>query len=351
MKRFTAHQLAQHCHAELIGSAELQIRSVGTLERAEADQVSFFSNPKLRQLLADCQAGLMILKPSDRKHWDGAALVVDDPYLAFAKISQLLDSTPATASGIHATAHIDPTAILGNHIHIGPYAVVGAGVVLGDGVQLGAHCFIGEHAKIGADSRLWPQVTVYHRVEIGSRCIIHSGAVLGADGFGFANEAGRWIKIPQVGTVLLGDDCEVGAQTCIDRGAIEDTVIGNNVIIDNLCQIAHNVRIGDHTAIAGSSSIAGSTVVGRYCVIGGAAAINGHIEICDGAHISGMAMVIKPVTEKGVYTSGIPATTNAEWRKNTARLRKIEPLYQRVKALEQQVQDLTDPNPVDALEP
>jgi UDP-3-O-[3-hydroxymyristoyl] glucosamine N-acyltransferase len=178
---------------------------------------------------------------------------------------------------------------------------------------------------------------VYHRVSIGKRCIVHSGAVIGADGFGFANERGTWVKIPQTGTVTIGDDCEIGANTTIDRGAIEDTVIGSNVIIDNQCQIAHNVRIGDHTAIAGCTVVAGSTKIGRYCIIGGAAVLNGHIEICDGAHISGMAMVMKPITEKGVYTSGIPATTNAEWRKNTVKLRQIDQLYQRVKQLEHQL--------------
>jgi UDP-3-O-[3-hydroxymyristoyl] glucosamine N-acyltransferase len=347
MKRWTSRQLAQHVNAELIGSEELEITSVGTLELATADQVSFLSNPKLRHLLADCQAGLMLLKASDRDHWAGAALVVDDPYVAFAKIAQLLDSTPAVAYGIHPTAQVDPSAKLGKDVQIGPYAVVAAGAELGDGVQLGAQCYIGENARIGAGSRLWAHVTLYHRVQIGQRCIIHSGAVLGADGFGFANEAGRWLKIPQVGTVIVGDDCDIGAQTCIDRGAIENTVIGNNVIIDNLCQIGHNVRIGDYTAMAGCSTIAGSTNIGRYCIIGGAAVINGHIDICDGAQISGMAMLMKPVTEKGVYTSGIPATTNAEWRKNTARLRKIDQLYQRVKELEQQMQDLTEVLPSD----
>jgi UDP-3-O-[3-hydroxymyristoyl] glucosamine N-acyltransferase len=347
MKRWTSLQLAQHVNAELIGSEELEITSVGTLELATADQVSFLSNPKLRHLLTNCQAGLMLLKANDRDHWAGAALVVDDPYVAFAKIAQLLDSTPAPAYGIHPTAQVDPSAKLGKDVQIGPYAVVAAGAELGDGVQLGAQCYIGENARIGAGCRLWAHVTLYHRVQIGQRCIIHSGAVLGADGFGFANDAGRWLKIPQVGTVIVGDDCDIGAQTCIDRGAIENTVIGNNVIIDNLCQIGHNVRIGDFTAMAGCTTIAGSTNIGRYCIIGGAAVINGHIDICDGAQISGMAMLMKPVTEKGVYTSGIPATTNAEWRKNTARLRKIDQLYQRVKELEQQMQDLAEILPSD----
>ncbi|MEE2024594.1 UDP-3-O-(3-hydroxymyristoyl)glucosamine N-acyltransferase [Alkalimonas mucilaginosa] len=337
MMRWTALQLAQHLDAELIGSEEQEISSVGTLERARADQVSFLSNPKLKHLLADCQAGLLLLRAEDKALWSGAALLVADPYVAFAKIAQLLDSTPPAALGIHPTAQIDAGATLGKGVSVGPYAVVSAGAVIGDNVEIGSHCFIGEAATLGAGCRIWPNVSIYHRVELGQNCIVHSGAVLGADGFGFANERGRWLKIPQVGTVLIGDDCEIGAQTCIDRGALENTVIGNNVIIDNLCQVAHNVRIGDHTAIAGCTTIAGSATIGRYCIIGGAAVINGHIDICDGAQISGMAMLMKPVTEKGVYTSGIPATTNAEWRKNTARLRKIDQLYQRVKDLELQL--------------
>ncbi|MDP4528032.1 UDP-3-O-(3-hydroxymyristoyl)glucosamine N-acyltransferase [Alkalimonas delamerensis] len=345
MKAWTALQLAQHLDAELVGSESLEITGVGTLERARPDQVSFLSNPKLKHLLPACQAGLLLLRPDDKSLWSGAALLVADPYVAFAKLAQLLDSTPPAALGIHPSAQIDPSASLGKGVSIGPYAVISAGAVIGDNSEVGAHCFVGESAKLGEGCRIWPNVTIYHRVELGNHCIVHSGATLGADGFGFANEGGRWLKIPQVGTVLIGDDCEIGAQTCIDRGAIEDTVIGDNVIIDNLCQIAHNVRIGDHTAIAGCTTIAGSTTIGRYCIIGGAAVINGHIEICDGAQISGMAMLMKPVTEKGVYTSGIPATTNAEWRKNTARLRKIDQLYQRVKELEQRLDDvLTDSN-------
>src|SRR5690606_17122218 len=249
----------------------------------------------------------------------------------------LLDNTPATASGIHPTAVIDGSVVLGDNVAIGANAVISAGVRLGNNVQVGAGCFIGEQASIADNSRIWPNATVYHRVSIGQRCIIHSGAVLGADGFGFANERGSWLKIPQTGTVILGDDTEIGANTTIDRGAIEDTIIGNNVIIDNQCQIAHNVKIGDHTAIAGCTVVAGSTKIGRYCIIGGAVVINGHMEICDGANITGMAMVMKPITEKGIYSSGIPATTNQEWRKNTAKLRQIDQLYQRVKQLEKQL--------------
>ncbi|GGW51311.1 UDP-3-O-(3-hydroxymyristoyl)glucosamine N-acyltransferase [Alishewanella tabrizica] len=332
--------LAEKLNAELIGDAACGVSSVAPLEKAGAGQLSFLSNSKFRSYLAQSQASAVLIKADDQPFVAPGVnvLVVADPYVAFARVAQLFDTTPKSAyAGIHPTAVVDPTAQLAEGVAIGAKAVIAANAVIGVGVQIGAGCYIGEGAKIAANTRLWANVTVYHRVEIGERCIIQSGAVIGADGFGFANERGNWLKIPQTGTVIIGNDCEIGANTCIDRGALENTLIGHNVIIDNLCQIAHNVKIGDHTAMAGCSTIAGSTTIGRYCIIGGAAVINGHIEICDGAHISGMAMLMKPITEKGVYTSGLPATTNAEWRRNTAKLRQIDQLYQRVKQLEKQL--------------
>lgn len=332
--------LAEKLNAELTGDAACGVSAVASLEKAGPGQLSFLSNSKFRDYLAVCQASAVLVKASDVAFVAPGVniLVVADPYVAFAKAAQLLDNTPvAAALGIHPSAVIDSTAEVAADAAIGANVVVGAYAVIGAAAQIGAGCVIGAGAKIGAATRLWANVTVYHRVIVGQRCVVQSGAVLGADGFGFANERGNWLKIPQTGSVIIGDDCEIGANTCIDRGALENTIIGNNVIIDNLCQVAHNVKIGDHTAIAGSATIAGSTTIGRYCVIGGAAVINGHIEICDGAQISGMAMLMKPITEKGVYTSGLPATTNAEWRRNTAKLRQIEQLYQRVKKLEKQL--------------
>ena len=337
--------LAEKLNAELIGDAACGVSAVASLENAGAGQLSFLSNSKYRPYLAQSTASAVLVKVDDVPFVAPGVnvLVVADPYVAFAKAAQLLDTTPASARhGIHPTAVIDASASIAADAAIGAKAVISANAVIAAGAQIGAGCFIGEGAVIGANTKIWANVSVYHRVTIGERCVIQSGAVIGADGFGFANERGRWLKIPQTGAVRIGDDCEIGANTCIDRGAIEDTVIGNNVIIDNLCQIAHNVKIGDHTAMAGCTTIAGSTTIGRYCIIGGAAVINGHIEICDGAQISGMAMLMKPVTEKGVYTSGLPATTNAEWRRNTAKLRQIDQLYQRVKQLEKQLAGSSD---------
>lgn len=349
MAGYSLAALAERLNAQLIGDAQRHVTAIATLENASAGQISFLSNSKYRKFLAETRASAVLITADDVAFVAPGvnALVVKDPYVAFARVAQMLDTTPAAASNIHPTAVIDSTAVLGDKVAIGPGAVISAGAVLGNNVQIGAGCFIGEGASIGADCKLWANVTLYHAVRIGQRCTIHSGAVIGADGFGFANERGNWVKIPQTGTVVLGDDCEIGANTTIDRGAIENTVIGNNVIIDNQCQIAHNVQIGDHTAMAGCTVVAGSTKIGRYCIIGGAVVINGHIEICDGAHITGMAMVMKPITEKGVYSSGLPATSNQEWRKNTAKLRQIEQLYQRVKQLEQQLAVLATPTDMD----
>lgn len=349
MAGYSLETLAERFDAQLIGDSQCLVTAIATLQNAEAGQISFLSNSKYRKFLAETRASAVLITADDVAFVAPGvnALVVRDPYVAFARVAQMLDNTPAAANHIHPSAVIDSTAVLGDMVSIGPGAVISAGVVLGANVQIGAGCFIGENAHIGADSRVWANVTIYHAVRIGQRCIVHSGAVIGADGFGFANERGNWIKIPQTGTVELGDDCEIGANTTIDRGAIENTVIGNNVIIDNQCQIAHNVRIGDHTAMAACSVVAGSTKIGRYCIIGGAVCINGHIEICDGAQITGMAMVMKPITEKGVYSSGIPATSNQEWRKNTAKLRQIEQLFQRVKQLERQLATLAAPTDTD----
>ena len=339
MATFLLSELAEQVNAQLHGDAACSIAGIATLENAKPGQISFLSNSKYRKYLAETSASAVLIKQDDMPFLAPGvhALVCHDPYVAFAKVAQLLDTTPDAASSIHPSAVIDSTAKLGVNVAVGANAVVAANAQIADNVQIGAGCVIGEGAVIGEGCKLWANVTVYHRVRIGKRAVIHSGVVIGSDGFGFANERGNWIKIPQTGSVTIGDDCEIGANTTIDRGAIDDTELGNNVIIDNLCQIAHNVKIGDHTAMAGASIIAGSTKVGRYCIIGGGVCINGHIDICDGANITGMSMVMKPITEKGVYSSGIPATSNLEWRKNTAKLRQIEQLFQRVKQLETQL--------------
>jgi UDP-3-O-[3-hydroxymyristoyl] glucosamine N-acyltransferase len=222
-------------------------------------------------------------------------------------------------------------------VAIGANAVIESGVVLGDDVRIGPGCFVGKNTRLGARSRLWANVTLYHNVTMGTDCLVQSGTVIGADGFGYANERGEWIKIPQLGGVTIGNRVEIGACTTIDRGALEDTRIADNVIIDNQCQIAHNVEIGYGTAVAGSTVMAGSLKVGKYCIIGGASVFNGHMEICDQATVTGMAMVMRPITEPGVYSSGIPLQTNKEWRKTAARVMRIEEMHKRLSKLEKKL--------------
>ena len=308
MSGYLLSDLAERLDAQLIGDAACRIVAIATLESAGAGQLSFLSNSKYRKFLAETSAAAVLISADDVPFVAPGvnALVVKDPYVAFARVAQLLDTTPAAAEGIHPTAIIDSSATLGTNVSVGAGAVVSAGVIVADNVQIGAGCFIGEQAEIGNGTKLWANVTVYHRVRIGQRCIVHSGAVLGADGFGFANERGNWLKIPQTGTVRIGDDCEIGANTTIDRGAMDDTVVGEGTKIDNQVQIAHNVKIGRHCAIASGTGIAGSTKIGDGVQIGGASGVNGHITIGDGVQIAAMSGVVASIPAGARY-GGIPA--------------------------------------------
>ncbi|MBE2896694.1 UDP-3-O-(3-hydroxymyristoyl)glucosamine N-acyltransferase [Pasteurellaceae bacterium HPA106] len=338
MASFSLKQLAEHVKGRLRGDASAVITSIAPLERATADELSFITNAKYRELLAQSQAGCLLVKEDDvpfcAEHSN--LIVTQDPYVAYAKIAQLIDNTPQPADGIAESAVIAQSAVLGRDVSIGANAVIEDGVVLGDNVVIGAGCFVGQNARIGDSSKLWANVSVYHNVEIGQHCLIQSNTVIGGDGFGYANEQGKWVKIPQTGSVKIGNHVEIGACTCIDRGALDDTVIEDNVIIDNLCQIAHNVHIGTGTAVAGGVIMAGSLNVGRYCLIGGASVINGHMSICDGVTITGMGMVMRPIDKPGVYSSGIPLQTNKEWRKTAALTLNISDINRRLKSLEKE---------------
>ncbi|ACR68063.1 UDP-3-O-(3-hydroxymyristoyl)glucosamine N-acyltransferase [Edwardsiella ictaluri] len=329
--------LAQQLNADLHGDGDLVITGVASMHSAQANQITFLSNSRYREQLATSQAGAVVLTQADLEFCPQAALVVKNPYLTYAMMAQIMDTTPAPAIGIAPSASIDPTATLGNNVSIGANAVIEEGVELGEGAIIGAGCFIGKFAKIGAGTRLWANVSVYHQVEIGAHCLVQSGTVIGSDGFGYANERGNWVKIPQLGSVRIGDRVEIGACTTIDRGALDDTVIGSGVIIDNQCQIAHNVIIGDNTAVAGGVIMAGSLKIGRYCQIGGASVINGHMEICDRAVVTGMGMVMRPITEPGIYSSGIPLQPNKVWRKTAALVMNIDEINKRLKAVEKKV--------------
>ncbi|TMX10644.1 UDP-3-O-(3-hydroxymyristoyl)glucosamine N-acyltransferase [Aeromonas salmonicida subsp. achromogenes] len=334
---FTLAQLAQQLGSEIHGDGTLEIRKVATLEKAGEGDITFLSNKKYRHYLEQSKASAVLITEADLPFCPTNALVLKDPYVGFARVAQLLDTTPQPATDIHPSAVIAADVQLGERVAIGANAVIESGVVLGDDVRIGPGCFVGKNTRLGARSRLWANVTLYHNITMGSDCLVQSGTVIGADGFGYANERGEWIKIPQLGGVTIGNRVEIGACTTIDRGALEDTRIADNVIIDNQCQIAHNVEIGYGTAVAGSTVMAGSLKVGKYCIIGGASVFNGHMEICDQATVTGMAMVMRPITEPGVYSSGIPLQTNKEWRKTAARVMRIEEMHKRLSKLEKKL--------------
>ena len=329
--------LAQQLDADLHGDGDIVISGIASMQSAQSGQITFLSNSRYREQLAACKASAVVLQAADVEFCQSAALVVKDPYLTYARMAQILDTTPQPATNIAPGAVIDATAKLGKNVSVGANAVIESGVELGDNVVIGAGCFIGKNTRIGAGTRLWANVSIYHEVQIGENCLIQSGTVIGADGFGYANDRGNWVKIPQLGTVIIGDRVEIGACTTIDRGALDNTQIGNGVIIDNQCQIAHNVVIGDNTAVAGGVIMAGSLKIGRYCMIGGASVINGHMEICDKVTVTGMGMVMRPITQPGVYSSGIPLQPNKNWRKTAALVMNIDEMSKRLKAVERKV--------------
>lgn len=329
---YSAAQLAERFGLRLHGDANATVGGVATLARATAGQLAFLANPRYRAQLADTAAGVVVMRTDDAQAYPGTALIADDPYSAFARIAALFDVAEAPEAGIHASAavhadaHVDPTAIVGPFVSIGARSRIGAGAVLGPG------CVVGEDCVVGAACELVARVTLVKRVRLGDRVRIHPGAVLGADGFGLAMQDGRWLKVPQLGGVAVGDDCEIGANTTIDRGALDDTVLEDDVRLDNQIQIGHNVRIGAHTAMAGCSAVAGSATIGRYCLIGGAAGVLGHLEICDRVVVTAMSLVTRSIREPGEYSSGTPLMDNRSWRKNAARFKQLDAMARRLGA-------------------
>ncbi|WP_122572001.1 UDP-3-O-(3-hydroxymyristoyl)glucosamine N-acyltransferase [Pseudomonas viridiflava] len=334
-------QLAEFLGATLRGDKDIEITGLATLQEAGPGQVSFLANPKYRKLLVDTQATAVLLKPADAEGYTGNALVVPDTYLAYARISHFFDPKPKSSAGVHPTAVIAADALIDPAASIGAFAVIESGVRIAAGVTIGAHCFIGARCDIGEGGWLAPRVTLYHDVRIGKRVVIQSGAVLGGEGFGFAQDKGIYHKVAQIGGVTLGDDVEVGVNTAIDRGALADTRIGNGVKLDNQIQIAHNVQVGDHTAMAACVGISGSTKIGKHCMLAGGVGLVGHIDICDGVYITGMTMVTHSITEPGSYSSGTAMQPADEWRKSAARLRKIDDMARRLQKLEKVVETVT----------
>jgi len=330
----TAASLAKHLGAELQGDTELVIRGVAALTAGASDQVSFLSDPNYRDSLATSEAGAVIVKAEFASEVRGTALIVDNPYLAFARTTQLFDNRPLGDGKVHPSAVIEDGVQLGAGVTVGPNAVIGKRTVIGDHTEIGAGCVVGDDCVIGDDCILNPNVTVYYQVTLGHRVRVQSGTVIGSDGFGYAPNQGRWERIAQLGSVRIGNDVEIGANTCIDRGALEDTIIEDNVILDNLIQLAHNCEVGEGTAMAGCAGIAGSTKIGKHCTIAGGAGLAGHLTLADGVHVMGMTLVTNSIDEPGAYASGTSHMPAKQWRRNAARFKQLDSIAKRLQKLE-----------------
>nr|WP_221439456.1 UDP-3-O-(3-hydroxymyristoyl)glucosamine N-acyltransferase [Roseateles oligotrophus] len=331
---------------DLHGEAQTRISRIAPLDEADGETISFLANPRYQSQLAQTQAACVIVAPAfaeaaiQRGENSGAVIVTPDPYLYFARLTQwwAARTRPLAPARVHPSAVVDPSARLGAGVDIGPLAVIEAEAEIGAGARIGAHCVIGQGARIGAGTRLAARVSVGFDCVLGQRCIVHSGVVIGADGFGFApnfkSERPGWEKIEQLGSVRIGNDVEIGANTCIDRGALADTVLEDGVKLDNLIQIAHNVHIGRHTAIAGCAAIAGSTKIGAFCTIGGAANVVGHLVLADHVHVSAATLISRSISQPGQYSGVYPFEDNASWEKNAATLRQLHSLRSRLRDLE-----------------
>ena len=324
---FTAAELAERFGLEVTGDGGAVVRGVSTLAAAKPGQLGFLANPRYRNQLQESAANVVVMREADAESAPMTALIARDPYAAFARIAALFEPVAAHPPGIHPSAVVAAEAVIDPSAHIGPFTTIGARSHVGAAAVIGPGCVVGEDCVIGAGSELIARVTLVTRVRLGERVRIHPGAVLGADGFGLAMQDGHWIKVPQLGGVVVGDDCEIGANSCIDRGALDDTVLEEDVRIDNLVQIGHNVRIGAHTAMAGCSAAAGSAKIGRYCLIGGGAGVLGHLEVCDQAVITAMSLVTHSIREPGEYSSGTPLMDNRSWRKSAVRFKQLDSLF------------------------
>jgi len=330
----TVAEISEHLGLEFQGNGDVRVAQVGSLTNAGPDSISFVSDAKYIKYLKQTDAAVVIMPAKHVKEAPEITKIIsEDPYLTYALVAQFLNPRKRHAAGVHHSAVIGDNASLADDCYVGANVVIGNNVSLATGVQVGAGSYLGDNVSIGADSYLEPNVTVLHDVVIGKRALIHPSAVIGSDGFGFANDCGKWEKIPQVGTVLIGDDVEIGAGTSIDRGAIDNTVIEDGVKLDNQIQIGHNVKVGMHTAMAACVGISGSTVIGAYCNLAGQVGVAGHLEIADGSTVTGSSMVTRSL-KKGVYSSGLSTQETGEWRKNAVRLRRLNELFERVKKLE-----------------
>jgi UDP-3-O-[3-hydroxymyristoyl] glucosamine N-acyltransferase len=327
-------ELAARFGCELRGDPNTLVERVGTLANADQKSVAFLSESRNRRELAATRAAVVVLERAAADACPVAVLIANNPRVIFAQITELLHPTPVPLPGAHPSAIVSPSARVDSTAHIGALAIVGDRAVVGPRVYIGPRCIVEEDVTLEEDVRLVASITLCRGVTIGARTVIQPGAVIGGDGFGFAPNQGKWVKVPQIGSVRIGPDVEIGANTTIDRGAIEDTVVEEGVKLDNQIQLGHGVRIGAHTVIAGCTGISGSTVVGKHCIIGGACGIAGHITIGDHVVITGFGMVSRSLAGPGVYSSGLPITESKVWRRQVARVRNLESLVERVKKLE-----------------
>jgi UDP-3-O-[3-hydroxymyristoyl] glucosamine N-acyltransferase len=338
---WTLAELAERLGAELRGDAAHVIRGLHTLAAAGPDQLSFLANPRYKTELKTSHAGAVLLRAADADGFQGNALLLANPYLAYAQLAALFDRTPRLPAGIHASAVVSASARLHDSVAVGPRAVIGDDVEIAAGSSIEAGVVIQVGARIGRDCRIRANAVIYHDCVLGDRVSIHAGTVIGADGFGFANNQGRWQKIAQIGRVVIHNDVDIGANTTIDRGALGDTEIHDGVIIDNLVQIAHNVVIGAHTAIAACCGISGSTRIGAYCVLAGGVGLVGHIQIADKVQITGMTMVTKSISEAGSYSSGTAFEPSEHWKKTAVRVKQLDDMARRLRQLENELAKLT----------
>ncbi len=342
---YTLGAIVERFGGELVGDADVVVRQVAPLSSALSWHISFLSNPKYRRQLQNCRAGAVIMSVTERDATDLPRILSDNPHAYFAKVSALLNPRHGEAPGIHSTAIVDQTATIPASATIGAFAFIGEGAKIGEHAVIGSGCHLGEGVEVGDDSLFYPQVVVYHGCVIGKRAILHSGAVIGADGFGLAMENGCWIKVPQIGRVVIGDDVEIGANTTVDRGAMDDTIIEDGVKLDNQIQVAHNVHIGAHTAIAGCVGIAGSAKIGKHCTVGGSGMILGHLEIADRVNISAGTLVTKSIAKAGTYTSVMPFSAHQDWLKNAAHLRHLDKMAEKLSELEKKISELERKKP------
>ena len=327
--------IQQRLGGECVGEVTSPLLGVGTIEGANETKITFLAHPRYRSALSHSLAAAVIVGENDRDITNRPRIIAANPYAYFARVAQMFSPRAGVRAGISPQAFVHQDARVSADAGICEFASVGPGAMIGEGVEIGPGCTIGENVVIGRGTRLAARVSVHQGCRIGQRCIVHSGVVIGADGFGFApdfkGDEGEWVKIPQTGGVVIGDDCEIGANTTIDRGAIDDTIIGNGVKLDNQIQIGHNCRVGDHTIISGCVGIAGSARIGKRVMIGGAAGILGHLEICDGAIISAMTLVTKSITEPGTYTASMPLMKHADWLRNAVHLRRLDAMADAIK--------------------